>query len=101
MLYGDQFNLGAMVRGQDAETVERELDTTRDNPSTAIAGIVADLEGKNPEEVTPIWDCIDGTLDHLFSNPPAPEAEIAISFTYGGYRITVHQDGTARFRRPD
>lgn len=39
----------------------------------------------------------DDHADEIFSNPPAPEAQIRITFSYEGYRVTVEQDGTAKF----
>jgi hypothetical protein len=36
-------------------------------------------------------------LDVVFENPPAPEAQVEVTFSYEGYRITVEQNGRARF----
>lgn len=80
----------------EGEVVHRELDTDRDDPAVAIAEIVADLEGKDERELATIWGCIDDVLDHVFSNPPSPEAQIRIAFSYEGYRIAVEQDGSVR-----
>jgi len=46
-----------------------------------------------------MWACTDGVLDHLFSNPPSAEAQMEVTFSYEGYRITIEQDGTAEFVR--
>lgn len=59
--------------------------------------IVADIEGKDVNELATTDGCIDHVLDHVFSNPPAPEAQVEISFNYEGYRITVEQNGRAEF----
>jgi len=44
-----------------------------------------------------MYDCIDGMLDELFSNPPAPESQMEVEFSYETYRITVEQNGAAKF----
>ncbi|WP_050032400.1 HalOD1 output domain-containing protein [Halorubrum halophilum] len=86
-----------MTETHDDEIVHRELNSDREKPSIAIVEAIADLEGKQADELTPIYDCIDGMLSELYSNPPSPEAQMAVEFTYGGYRITVKQSGTADF----
>ena len=42
-------------------------------------------------------DSIDGCIDHVFSNPPAPDAAVRVALTDEGFRTTVAQDGSARF----
>lgn len=81
----------------DAEIVHRELDTDAESPAAEMASHVADLEGINSEDLTPAWDCIDDVLDRIFSTPPYPNAQMKITFSYEGYRITVHQNGSAEF----
>ncbi|WP_178918348.1 HalOD1 output domain-containing protein [Natronomonas gomsonensis] len=81
----------------DEEIVRRELDKDRDSPAMGVAENLAELEGKSIEELETTWDCVDGVLDHIFSNPPSPEAQLTITFTYEGYRITVEQNGRAEF----
>lgn len=81
----------------DSEIVHRELDTDREEPAIAIAEVVADLDGTPINELPVIYDCIGGMLSGLYSNPPAPEAQMTIKFTYSGYRIRVDQSGTAEF----
>ena len=86
-----------MNETQDDEIIHRELDTTRDSPSAEIAEIVADLEDTDSDELASVWRCIDDMLTSLFSDPPSPDAQLVVTFSYEGYRITVEQNGTARF----
>jgi hypothetical protein len=79
------------------EIVHRELDTDADNPAGEVATIVAELEGRDMEDLEPAWEVVDDILVHLFSDPPAPDAQAEISFTYEGFRITVEQNGTGTF----
>lgn len=86
-----------MKESHNDEIVHRELNTDRADPTAAIAEIVADLEGKHVDELTTTHDCIDGMISELYSNPPSPEAQMTVEFTYSGYRITVEQSGAAEF----
>lgn len=86
-----------MKETHDDEIVHRKLNTDRADPTVAIAEIVAELEGKQADELTVAYDCIDGMISELYSNPPAPEAQMTVEFTYSGYRITVEQSGAAKF----
>ncbi|WP_348608645.1 HalOD1 output domain-containing protein [Halobaculum rarum] len=86
-----------MTDPHDDEIVRRELNTDREEPTVAIAEVVADLEGTQADELTTAYDCIDGMISELYSNPPSPEAQMTIEFTYSGYRITVEQSGAAKF----
>ena len=83
----------------DEELVHRELDPDRDDPAVEVAEIVADLEEVSPADLPATYNCIDHVVDHIFSEPPSPEAQIVIEFSYGGYRITVEQNGSARFAK--
>ena len=81
----------------ESEMIHRALDTELDRPGVTIAEIVAALDETEPDELTPIWGCIDDMLDHVFSDPPAPEAQVELTFSYEGYRITVEQNGITTF----
>lgn len=86
-----------MVDDPEKELVNRQLDRDAENPGTEVAEAVAELEGRDATELTTIYGCIDGVLDHVFSDPPSPEAQLEVEFSYEGYRITVRQDGSATF----
>ncbi len=84
-----------MTEPHDDKIVHRKLKTDREEPAVAIAEVVAELEGTNVEEMTTTYDCINGMISELYSNPPLPEAQMTVEFTYSGYRITVEQNGAA------
>lgn len=86
-----------MTGNHESEIIHRQLDSDVDSPAVAVVETVAELEGKDVNEVSTAYECIDGTLEGLFSTPPAPEAQIEVMFSYEGYRITVEQNGTAEF----
>ena len=81
----------------ERDIVHRELDTDAENPGVAAVEAVADIDGTSVTELGSIYDCVDGVLDHLFSDPPSPDAQMEVTFSYEGYRITVEQDGAAEF----
>jgi hypothetical protein len=79
------------------EIVHRQLDTEADNPAGEVALVVAELTDRDMEDLQPTWEIVDDILVHLFSEPPAAEAQAEISFTYEGFRITIEQNGTGTF----
>lgn len=86
-----------MSDNHESDIVHEELDTDVENPAVEIVRVVADLKNVDTSELSTVWDCIDGMLDHLFSNPPSDEAQIDVTFSYEGFRITVEQNGHAKF----
>lgn len=86
-----------MESGNGSGIVHRELDTGTDRPAAEIARIVAELEERSIDDLSPTWECIDDVLAHVFSNPPSPDAKIQIGFDYEGYRIIVEQNGGVTF----
>ena len=86
-----------MADKHEDDIVRQELDTERENPAVEIAETVADLEGKDQTDLETIYECIDHMIDHIFSEPPAPKAQVRVVFSYEGYRITVEQNGHAEF----
>lgn len=91
----------AMSNDNKSEILHRELSTERENPAPQIAETVAEIEETSITELSTIYGCIDGVLDEIFSNPPSPEAQMEVTFSYEGYRISVEQNGTARFVKMD
>lgn len=86
-----------MSAAGDDDAIHRELDTDRDEPTLAIAEVVADVEDRDVTSVATVYDCLDDVLETVFSNPPSEEADLQVSFSYEGYRIVVDQDGSATF----
>ncbi|MDF9744556.1 HalOD1 output domain-containing protein [Natrinema salsiterrestre] len=81
----------------EREIVHRKLDTDAENPIVPLINAIADIENKDTTELPAMYDCVDGMLDELFSNPPAPDSQMAVEFSYETYRITVEQGGNAKF----
>lgn len=81
----------------EREIIHRELDTDVADPALQVAEAVAEIEGKDTTELASMYGCVDGVLDNIFTNPPAPEAQMMVKFSYETYRITIEQDGSATF----
>lgn len=86
-----------MSGSHDDEILHRTLDTDQEEPAGEIAAIVADLEDTDIESLTPLYRQVDHVVDHVFADPPVDEAQVEITFSYEGYRISVEQNGNAQF----
>lgn len=86
-----------MVTNPENEMIHREFDTEAEEPGVQIAETVADIEETDTTELATIHECIDGVLINIFSTPPSPDAQMEVTFSYEGYRVTIEQDGTATF----
>lgn len=86
-----------MANDHERKVVHREFDTDAESPATQIVETIAEIEATEMTELSAIWCCVDGMLDDLFSDPPVPEAQMEIEFSYEGYRITIEQNGNAAF----
>lgn len=83
-------------RGEMAAT-RVEFDIDKENPEVNVAEKAAELEGKELSEMAPLYETIDHLIEHLFAEPPEPDAQVQMEFTYEGYRILLNQDGYATF----
>lgn len=84
-------------RDDGAEPRHLMLDRTDTDPTYEIVDAIASFEGLDPDELPSFYDTVDHLVEHVFTNPPKPEAQIRLEFTYAGYRITLEQDGSAVF----
>ncbi|WP_134670002.1 HalOD1 output domain-containing protein [Halorussus marinus] len=81
------------------ELFEGERPASEEAAEIEVAEIIADLEGREPTDISALYDTIDHLVEHLFSNPPPIEAQAELTFTYEGYRICLFQDGHATFMK--
>ncbi|SFS10841.1 hypothetical protein SAMN05216559_3818 [Halomicrobium zhouii] len=82
----------------DGDWYETTFDPGPNQPNVDITETVAELKGVQSDELSPLYDAIDHVVDNIFSEPPDPDANVEVSFSYEGFRITISQDGDARFR---
>ena len=68
--------------------------TQRLAPSLAVVQRVANREGVDPTELSPLHDSIDpDALDSLVDGSLGDAADFELEFTYCGYTITVTGEG--------
>ena len=82
---------------RERSVIHRQFDPDAAKPERAIVDVVAELEDAAPSELSPLYSTIDDVVRNVFSEPPAPEAQTEITFTYEGYRVSIYQDGSAQF----
>lgn len=79
--------------------IHRELNKNARKPTIQVTEAVADIEGKEATDLPNMWDQMGGVLDRMFSTSPAPDAQLVVQFSYHGYRITIEQNGRAKFAK--
>jgi len=85
---GGHVSEGGMVRRQitpDPTTSEYEL-----------LEILAEIEGCEIEEIPSLYNEVEHVVETLFKTPPSAAAQMSISFSYAGYRITIDRNGTVK-----
>jgi hypothetical protein len=86
-----------VCRPPSERVVHRKLEVDGAEPATQIAEHVATLSDCDVESLASTWETFGHVVDDLFEEPPAPRAQVQVTFTYEGYRITVDQNGHATF----
>ena len=80
-------------------THHRTLTDGDDDPGVRLVRTIAELRDADVAELPMLYSRIDEMVEQLFGSPPQTEAQIELTFSYAGYRITVYQDGHAVIRR--
>ena len=76
-----------------AGIVRRRIDP---EPSTAeydLLEIIAELEDCEIEALPSLYNEIDHVVETMFETPPSERAQIEVSFSYAGYRVSVDRKG--------
>lgn len=73
----------------------RQLTPSPEDVELAFLEAIAEVEGCEISDLPRLWPALDSLLQHEFTSPPAQSAEVAIEFTYAGYRARIDQTGTA------
>ena len=85
------------MENPESSIIYRDFDTDAEDAGLEIVMTVAEIEGRDATDLPRLHNHLDGVLDDLFSVPPSPKSQIEITFSYDTYRITLHQDGHAKF----
>lgn len=73
-------------QGDDGEMAAThwEFDVDQENPEVNVVEVIAEFEGRESSELSSLYDTIDDVIERLFSDPPSPEAQAQLEFTYEG-----------------
>lgn len=87
----------------DRSVVRETYDWDATAPSAAVVETVADVVGRDPTEIGPLYDSVDpDALDSLFtatgSSPTCGDGYV--SFAFAGRSVAVHADGDVIVRSP-
>lgn len=66
------------------------------DPDTAehdLLAIIADVERVAIDELPAFYTQAGHFVEELFQTPPSEEAQMEISFSYAGYRVTLNRSG--------
>jgi len=83
----------------ESSLIRREVEPAEDEANYRVLETIADVEGVEVTDLPPLYERIDHILDHLFDTPPAPDAQVVITFSYYGYRVRVDQEGHVELAR--
>jgi len=85
----------------DETLIERTVDPESEEPNYLVLETISEIEDIDVTTMPPMYERIDHILEELFSDPPESAAQVEISFSYHGYRITITQGGTVILRKLD
>lgn len=73
--------------------VVREVSTNPEDVEYELLELIAELDETEIEQLPSLYKQVDHLVEHLFRNPPVPAAQVELTFSYAGYRITIDQTG--------
>ena len=58
-----------------------------------LLSVLSEHEGVGIEELPPLYSVLDQFVGEMFDDPPSESAQLEMTFSYAGYRVTVTQGG--------
>jgi hypothetical protein len=55
--------------------------------------VLAEHEGVGVDELPSLYSVVDQFVGEMFDDPPSESAQLEMTFSYAGYRVTVTQGG--------
>jgi hypothetical protein len=77
----------------EADIVRASIDPDPQSAEHDLLELIAESEGKAIEELPSFYTQVDHFVEMLFEQPPSPESQMQLSFSYAGYRVTINQRG--------
>lgn len=86
---------GQADSGRDGEpqVIKTTIDTDPTTAEYAFLEVIAEVEGVEMDHLPSLYDQVDHLIERLFKQPPAPEAQVELSFSYAGHRVRLTQGG--------
>jgi len=76
--------------------VRREIAPDPETAEYDLLEILAEVEMCEIEELPALYNEVEHVVETLFRTPPSAAAQMSISFSYAGYRITIDRTGTVQ-----
>ena len=80
----------------DSGTMRREIAPDPETAEYDLLEILAEVEGCEIEDLPALYNEVEHVVETLFRTPPSVAAQMSISFSYAGYRITIDRNGTVQ-----
>jgi len=81
------------------EIVRENVRPAEAEPNYLVLETIAEAEGIAVTDLPPMYERIDHIIDKIFEEPPVDAAQVEVSFSYHGYRITIDQEATVTLRK--
>ncbi|WP_277540840.1 HalOD1 output domain-containing protein [Haloarcula laminariae] len=79
--------------GDGPGIVRRQIQPSSETSEYDFLEIVAEIEGCEIEELPSLYNEVEHVIETLFKTPPSTAAQMSISFSYSGYRVTIDRNG--------
>lgn len=76
--------------------VRMEIDPDPKTAEHDLLAVIADIEGVAIEELPSLYREVNHFVEQLFDTPPSTDAQMEISFSYAGYRVTLARSGSLK-----
>ena len=73
--------------------VRRQITPDPESSEYDLLEIIAELEDCEIEALPSLYNEVDHVVETMFKTPPSDRAQIEISFSYAGYRVSIDRKG--------
>ena len=85
-----------VVQASDGGTVRRQITPDPESSEYDLLEILAELEGCDIEDLPSLYNEVEHVVETLFKTPPSTAAQMSVTFSYAGYRISIDRNGTVQ-----
>jgi hypothetical protein len=86
-------------KGDPPGIVRAQIEPRSETADNDFLELVARIEGVDTTELPSLYREVNHTIENLFKTPPSSAAQMEVSFSYSGYRVTVDQRGNVKLVR--